>query len=75
MKFDTLLNSGIELTDAELKSIYGGSGGDDGGQSGVSVLDGVLDGNDISVPINLVGSDQTGSQDVRSVRRGGDDED
>ena len=79
MKFDILYNGGAELTEGELKSVYGGLGGDNGsGDSGVvDALNGVLDGNDIGIPINIVGY-QPVAQDVRSVHaagKGGSDDD
>jgi LDH2 family malate/lactate/ureidoglycolate dehydrogenase len=70
MKFDNLHTPEVELTDSDLRSIYGGSGGNNGsGNSGVvDALNGILNGNDIGVAVNALGL-QTNTQDVRSLKQ------
>lgn len=64
-----------ELTNDELKFIYGGNGGDDGsGNSGVPILDGgILNDNNLGLGVNLVGG--TNAYAPPTYGRGGDDDD
>ena len=76
MKFDNVYTSEIELTDVDLRSIYGGSGNGNGsGNSGVvDALNGVLDGNDIGVAVNALGF-QKNDQETTSIKKSRSDDD